>query len=251
MTKRKLSPEQKIQEDEYSFPYHYLSTLSPLIDVEYSSYLAIVSSYLRNKDVRVLDFGCGDGRLGYELRNSKCSVIGIDFSEKAIAFAKAFSHGVKNVSFDVQDILTYNPKKRFDVIVAMEVMEHIPKEECDKIVSSFARLLSRGGKLIVTVPSTNLSLSPKHYRHFDEKSLREMLSAHFEVTQISGHYALGFHQKIFRGLNVFGRMIEPALKRTYFMERYLRFLKGYYVKYIERSSLGKAKRLIAIANKIN
>ena len=86
---------------------------------------------------RVLDVGCGDGRLAVELaRLGVPEVVGVDLVEQAIAFARAFSAPIASqLRFEclrVQDL----DVGTFDTAVMMEVLEHIPAAELDAVIGA-------------------------------------------------------------------------------------------------------------------
>lgn len=184
-----LSPQQAVQESEYRFPYHYLDLESDhhrLID-----FAPVMSRYrlVRDRlgDVRgktLLDAGCGDGRFCYEWRDSGARLIGVDFSARAIAFARAF---VPEAEFHVSDIAALELEGTIDSAVAVEVLEHIDPQDTPGFLAALAACLKPGGLLVVTVPSTNRPVGRKHYRHFDEALLRSVLSSSFRVLSISGY----------------------------------------------------------------
>ena len=64
---KKLTKKQIVQEQEYSFPYHYADLKSEedryLNFIEYLNRLKFVRKSLGNiKSKKILDAGCGDGR---------------------------------------------------------------------------------------------------------------------------------------------------------------------------------------------
>lgn len=177
---------QVIQEEEYSFPYHHIPTIKPFSQIrslwwgyEYAAYVEYILSELSARSFdSLIDIGCGDGRLLSDLANSSSAKLhGTDFSEKALGFARAFAPA--SVTFSKEA-----PDETFDVFTAIEVFEHIPPSEADSFLSYAAKTLNPGGIGIVSVPSVNLPLNPKHYRHFTEGTLREELEKHFDVESI-------------------------------------------------------------------
>lgn len=130
---------------------------------------------------RVLDFGCGDGRLAYELgtRGGIEDVVGVDLSERAIAFARAFMP--PNLARLIHGDVGYMAEFDFDVIVLMEVLEHIPDASLGAVLAALKSRLNGDGRMIVSVPTTNVPLHPKHERHYDLATLREHLAPLFEV----------------------------------------------------------------------
>lgn len=184
-----LSLQQSIQEAEYKFPYHYLDIESDrhrLIDFTpaMSRYRLVRSRLGDVAGLAILDAGCGDGRFCYEWRDSGAELVGVDFSERAIAFARAFA---PEATFFCQSIADLDMDGRFDGAVCIETLEHIPPDEIPEFVSHLAAALKPGAKLIATVPSTNRRCGGKHYQHFTAESLAAALSPHLEVVQIDGY----------------------------------------------------------------
>lgn len=246
----KLVKKQRIQEGEYDFPYHYLDLKVDIYRlirrIEYLSLLDRVKNLLQPfQEQRVLDVGCGDGRFCYELKNEKVKVVGVDFSESAIRFAKAFN---PEVEFFVQDIRKLNLPCNFDYALLIETLEHIPPEEVPKVLEKLSDILKRKGKLIVTVPSKNLSLSEKHYQHFTKESLESTLQGYFRITKIEGHSKIGIKRNIFTNLKRMGIFLFP-FRNKLLMDSFYRFLKGYYKKHLETCNPEEGRRLIAVCEK--
>ena len=98
------------------------------------------------KHLRILDIGCGAGRLIQEL-GPVGEVWGIDSNPAAIAFCRR--RGLKNV---FQAKLPYiNIKPRFDVITCMDVLEHV--DDDTRAVGNLKKLLRPQGIIILTVPA--------------------------------------------------------------------------------------------------
>ena len=77
-----------------------------------------------DEDDIVLDVGCGNGILTYEIAKKAKRVVGIDIDEKRIEFAKKnFSR--ENIVYICGDATQYIPEEEFDVIVLSNVLEHI------------------------------------------------------------------------------------------------------------------------------
>jgi ubiquinone/menaquinone biosynthesis C-methylase UbiE len=101
---------------------------------------------------RLLDYGCGDGTFLAMLR-STASYRGACFG------AEVLSTNVQNcrdrfagtgINFVLVDELTALPQAYFDVIVCMEVLEHLV--DVDATLKLFTRLLAPPGRLIISVP---------------------------------------------------------------------------------------------------
>ncbi len=77
--------------------------------------------------VKVLDLGCGTGQTSEYLGKSGCEVLAIDFAEKLIEYAKEH-RAHDNVTYEVADITTLMMDQQFDLIVCVDVIEHLSVE---------------------------------------------------------------------------------------------------------------------------
>lgn len=170
----------EIQNDQYSFPYHYITSLknnTPRIErrlkwgLEYLTYTKFVQDFIQNtaKPKSLLDIGCGDGYLINSLPYDNANYfLGIDLSERAIKFANAFSLGY---SFKNENL--FNIKEKFEVVSLLEVLEHIPDDTIDSFVNEAFDKVADGGYLIISVPTDIMPLNKKHYRHYNTHMLSE------------------------------------------------------------------------------
>ena len=98
---------------------------------------------------RVLDAGCGTGYGSAELARSAASVIGIDFSEEAISYAKDHFREA-NLEFRIGDCLRL-PDGPFDLIVTFEVIEHLVQWR--DFLQEVRRALAPDGLFLVSTPN--------------------------------------------------------------------------------------------------
>jgi len=171
-----------MQSSQYEFPYHFLVDLKKREfciglswGLDYFNYMnkaiALVEKYVKRD---ILDIGCGDGYLLNNLKKSNVlgddvRAVGMDLDEQPIKFAQAFSHGIDNLEFIVEDVNNY--LETFNLITIVEALEHIPDDEIQNFVFQIDRLLQNGGTLIVSVPSKTVPLNKKHYRHYNIEML--------------------------------------------------------------------------------
>jgi len=99
---------------------------------------------------RILDLGCGSGRLLEILRDKNIDYFGIDFSEKLIEIAK---RNYPSFKFQVANVLSLPfPNNFFDKIFSIRVLIHIPSKEFQlQFLNEAKRVLKPGGLLILTV----------------------------------------------------------------------------------------------------
>lgn len=77
-----------------------------------------------------LDVGCGGGDVTLELARAVGTtgrVIGVDFDAEKIEIARreAEQHGFRNVSFELQDVSSWEPDAPFDVVFARFLLTHV------------------------------------------------------------------------------------------------------------------------------
>lgn len=186
---KQFAKNQQIQEDEYSFPHHYVPQFEPYFQtsiysgygINYVSALELILDELDGvKFDSMADVGTGDGRLVKEFAvkfNDK-EVCGIDYSERAINLARGLN---PKLNFLNADIINDNVGKSFDALTLIEVFEHIPLDITSDFVKALSKLLNTNGVLLLTVPHSNVPVSPKHYQHFTGKSLKAHFTGMFDV----------------------------------------------------------------------
>lgn len=157
---------------------------------------------------RVLDLGCAFG-YGTGLLARKYQVEGLDLSSDYIDRAK---RRVPRARFTCgsAESLPYGDGA-FDAVVVLDVLEHLPDQ--DRVVREVARVMQKGGELIVSVPSRGVfwwldslnlyaslfgtsgpppTVDPSwsrypHHRHYTLSQLKAVLSPSFQIE--AWHYS--------------------------------------------------------------
>lgn len=125
---------------------------------------------------RLLDVACGVGygtRLLADRAAAVESAIGVDASAAAVAYATR-RYADDRVRFEVGDAMQIEGDRRFDTIVSLETVEHLP--EPGRFLTRLAGLLKPGGVLVASVPTTpSVDLNPHHLHDFTERSFRRLV----------------------------------------------------------------------------
>lgn len=182
---------QKKQDEEYAFPYHYVSqfrdgftqVFNDTWGINYVSTIEYIIGQLKNeKFSSLIDIGCGDGRLVRELSIEFPNqfISGVDYSSKAISLAKTMNSYCEFYQADI----TTEIVKKVDLITLVEVFEHIPPEISNSFIDGIYHHLNDGGVLYITVPHENKPVEYKHYRHFNSKTISECFSDRFIIEKI-------------------------------------------------------------------
>ena len=105
--------------------------------------------------LKILDIGCGGGLIAEPMTRLGASVTGIDASEKNIKIAKA--HLRKNklkINYKCASPENFIYKEKFDVILNLEIVEHV--EDLELFIKKSSRLLKKGGLMYVATINKTL-----------------------------------------------------------------------------------------------
>lgn len=175
----------------YNFNGYY-RTSSPLIsfiesklnDISYKKKEQKISDnfIFKNKKIKLLDVGAGEGSFMKRLNSSKYNATGIEIDKKSYLISK-------NNGMDIiyGDVITHNfGNKTFDVITLWHVIEHVPYPI--KLMKKLRSLLTPKGIIVFATPNINSmgykisqakwyhTDAPRHVILYSKKSL-EMLTS--------------------------------------------------------------------------
>ena len=98
---------------------------------------------------KILEVGCGAGFSVDYLRGKFVNYTGVDYSENLIKYAIKHNSDT-GVKFECLNVNDFDTKLKFDVILMIGVLHHMPKPE--DVIKSLSRLLATDGIIVVNEP---------------------------------------------------------------------------------------------------
>jgi SAM-dependent methyltransferase len=155
-----------------------------------STMLRQVFNQLRNlvqpfDGLRMLDYGCGLGDLLVVARDFGLHPVGIE--QDPVACREAAARLGKETYRSVYDLLSHDPRARFDLLVLWNVIEHLREPWLD--LRQLRTLLRPGGWLLVTTMNVDCLrarlegrrwenyANPTHFYYFSRQSLNGVIRA--------------------------------------------------------------------------
>lgn len=107
-----------------------------------------------NKNIRILDLGCGIGSLLAALKEQQfLNIKGIDVSPESVEIAHSF--GIPEVEcIDIRDFFK-REQQTFDLICGMDIIEHFTKDELVDLLQLIHQQLKPGGMVIFRTPNAD------------------------------------------------------------------------------------------------
>jgi len=145
---------------------------------------------------RVLDFGCGYGRVAIPLLRQQQGIgkyIGVEISKRRLALAREWVRrenlDQKNFEFILSkdNSIRYIDDNTVDVIWTFSVYNHMPDSVLAQCLKASFRILKPGGVLFCyySLPTDNLTTTVKDYRRTQEKMHAMLKIAGFSSWELS------------------------------------------------------------------
>ena len=208
------------------------------------------------RNIRILDAGCGNGD-NLSLLSTFGDLVAFEKNEYAFKTAKSKKIG-EIYKAELPDKLPNTIKTNFDLIVLLDVLEHI--DDDSKSLTTVRKLMNNKGIILITVPAFQWLWSEHdvihhHKRRYSKSELREKLdSSGFRIKYISYFNTLLFPfalverigQKIFSPSNP--EILELPNNKINFLLEKIFSLEAIFMNKI---SLPFGLSLVAIAEKKN
>ena len=133
-------------------------------------YCDLINRYVHRQPPfdRVLDFGCGVGRLSRAWSACAYHVVGIDISSSMIAKAWEINTEISNLEFIInqaQDLRVFGDGS-FDLVMSHICLQHMPWRLQELYISEFARVCRRLGIVTFQLPASGKKMFLKQIRKY-------------------------------------------------------------------------------------
>jgi predicted TPR repeat methyltransferase len=187
--------------------------------ITYQNYLTDLEKYLNKKNgISMFEVGCATGFFMDLAHQRGWDTEGIDISQYAVKKAQE-----KGLLATAAVLESYQTEKKFDVVAAQDVIEHV-KDPIDMINRS-RNLLNENGLFLITTPDEgslwarvwgknwHAFVPPQHLFYFSTKNLSSLLEQNgFEVLHVAHHgkwFAIPYIIRLlysWTGLNIFSKL---------------------------------------------
>ncbi|RNC76986.1 hypothetical protein DA717_12815 [Piscirickettsiaceae bacterium NZ-RLO2] len=112
---------------------------------QFDNALKALAGYNISKKIKVLDIGCGDGKITASIAKQleSSQVLGIDLSQNMINHALEI-HATENLNFKVQSASNISYKNEFDLIVSFSALHWVHDQK--NVVTNIGHALKKGGE---------------------------------------------------------------------------------------------------------
>jgi 2-polyprenyl-3-methyl-5-hydroxy-6-metoxy-1,4-benzoquinol methylase len=187
-------PSHSTVENMYDENYYTVNKLSPLYlkgfinDYKIKKDVTNIITHIKNnKNVRILDLGCGDASRLFLLREKlgeNAELFGLDITFQSSIIKQAQNQNINLIRSNIEsDNINFKP---FDLIVMTQIIEHFIKP--NEVIKKINKLLKKNGSIVIETPSpTGLDYFffknfnwggyhiPRHIHLFSRKSIRLLL----------------------------------------------------------------------------
>ncbi|QPK63430.1 class I SAM-dependent methyltransferase [Methylomonas sp. LL1] len=171
-----------------------------------------------NKDMNILELGCGNGRWAVSLAPLVNHYTGIDFSETAIDIARECIKdiGLDNIVFYKIPAMEFQADKYFDIIYFSGVTQYLQDDEIIKILSNLKPYLKQS---TIIIDRSTLNYKTR------------------EISDLQNYYS------IYRTPHELSELFNTFEFKKYYQQRSYRFLRG--VRFLNRTPVINALCIVS------
>jgi 2-polyprenyl-3-methyl-5-hydroxy-6-metoxy-1,4-benzoquinol methylase len=147
-----LTEEQRILQTWSTLWQSKQGDVAPWDSLSESVFLAVVAEAKPISGRRIMEAGCGTGRISARLADGGAMIACLDIAPEALALAKKQFAEPDRASFIEGSILSVPRGEKYDVIWNSGVMEHFVESDQMAAIREFLAILKPGGRLILLTP---------------------------------------------------------------------------------------------------
>ena len=153
------------------------------------------------KNLRVLDAGCGEGRITRMLYDRGAQVVGIDISGELLAIAKNKSDG-RSIAFYCQDLCVDPPRRfqnTFDLIISNLVIDDL--SDYKGFIKSVCSLAKHTARIIITKNNPYSAVSRDKVKSYFDSGTKTM----YRGLSAKGVRVFYYHRTLEEHINEFSK----------------------------------------------
>ncbi len=129
--------------------------------------------------LQILDAGSGFGQYDHYMSSlgKNWIITGVDVKDEQIDDCNNFFNQIgrgERVKFEVADLTKFVQEEKYDLILSVDVMEHILEDEL--VFSNFYQSMKKGGTLLISTPSDQGGSDTDH--HHEEDGVHGFIDEH-------------------------------------------------------------------------
>lgn len=175
----------------------------------------LLTKYISKEDLKILDWGCGPGRIIRHLPNlfgPNCSFFGTDYNSKSIKWC---SKNIPNINFSKNNLLPplNFENNQFDIIYGISIFTHLSKDNHHSWINELHRVLKKGGILLLTSAGNSFrsKLTTKEKLRFDNGELIVRARAKEGHRTFTTFHPVSFMQILFTDFEILKHIeIKPS-----------------------------------------
>ncbi len=132
-------------------------------------------------DIKILDAGSGFGQYVYYLssKNKTWDITGLDVKTEQIADCNSFFAKINRsdrVRFAYADLTKFDQEEMYDLVVSVDVMEHI--EDDEGVFRNVYKAMNLGGMMLISTPSDQGGSDAHHHEHEHQDGVTGFIDEH-------------------------------------------------------------------------
>ena len=161
---------------------------APFFEEHLARYLYL-KDYVRGKTV--MELGCGKGYGSYLLSQNAKEVLACDLNDESLEFARSY-YQAKNLSFKNFDVVRAESKMKYNIVLSLEVFEHIFPSQTEDFLKSAISCMETNGELIISTPNhsivqlSGMPVPEFHINNVGSKEFKEILLKYFKNVNLVG-----------------------------------------------------------------